>query len=84
MKRLASSLILLLAIIFGAPLSVNAGDIELTRKWELYQIKGRNQYDLRKAMNIKGPVNADTGVKLTMFIQFQILSKISSLLHAFL
>ena len=61
MKRLASSFIFLLAISFGAPLSVNAENIELTRKWELYQIKGRNQYDLRKAMNAKGPVNADTG-----------------------
>jgi len=60
-KSIASSLILLLAISCVVPFSVNAGGIELTRKWELYQIKGRNQSDLRKAMNAKGPVNGDTG-----------------------
>ncbi len=61
MKSIASNLILLLAISYVVPFSVDAGDIELTRKWELYQIKGWNQSDLRKAMNAKGPINANTG-----------------------
>ena len=61
MKSIASNLILLLAISCVVPFSVDAGDIELTRKWELYQIKGWNQSDLRKAMNAKGPINTNTG-----------------------
>ena len=40
---------------------MDAGDIELTKKWELYQIRGWNQSDLRKAMNAKGPIDANTG-----------------------
>ena len=40
---------------------MKAGNIELNRKWELYQINGRNQSDLRKCLNVKGPVNPDTG-----------------------
>ena len=61
MKSIASNLILLLATSCVVPFSVDAGDIELTRKWELYQIKGWNQSDLRKAMNAKGPINTNTG-----------------------
>ena len=61
MKRLSSGLILLLAISFGAAFSVNAEDIELSRKWKLYQINGRNQSELRRELNSRGPVNPDSG-----------------------
>ena len=61
MKRLSSSLILLLAISFGTAFLVNAEDVELSRKWKLYQINGRNQSELRRELNSRGPVNPDSG-----------------------
>jgi predicted secreted Zn-dependent protease len=61
MKRLSSSLILLLAISFGTAFLVNAEDVELSRKWKLYQINGHNQSELRRELNSRGPVNPDSG-----------------------
>ena len=61
MKGLASSLIQALAICYCVPVGVYAGEIELNRKWKLYEINGRNQSDLRRNLNAKGPINPDSG-----------------------
>ena len=61
MKGLASSLTIVLAIGCYTSLWVDAEDVDLNRKWELYQIKGRTQSDLRRSMNAKGPIDPDTG-----------------------
>lgn len=61
MKGLA--LFLRRAVAIGCCLAfgIAAEEIELKRKWELYEINGRNQSELRRGLNSKGPVNPDSG-----------------------
>ena len=61
MKDLASHLIRMLAISYCVPAGVYAGEIELNRKWKLYEVNGRNRAELRRELNSKGPVNPDSG-----------------------
>ena len=43
------------------PVGMYAGEIELNRKWKLYEINGRNQSELRRNLNAKGPISPDSG-----------------------
>jgi len=51
----------MLAISYCVPAGVYAGEIELNRKWKLYEVNGRNRAELRRELNSKGPVNPDSG-----------------------